>query len=73
MRQSVEAMNVALRVLGAITAGCQPDWGDIQELHRLAPSNGDMPLDQVACLVVEKYLKHYRIKREIAFLQEYIG
>ncbi|HKE25736.1 MAG TPA: hypothetical protein VKB88_25430 [Bryobacteraceae bacterium] len=64
MQQSVDAMRVALQVLGAITEKREPAWEDIKELYRLAPPKDFMPLDELACAVVEQSLERYRAQRE---------
>ena len=50
-------MEVALRVLQAITRRHSPEPADIAELRRLAPLLIDGPLDEMACDVIEQALK----------------
>ena len=57
MQYGLDAMRVALRVLTAITDKRNPDPGDLQELHRLAPLHADASPDELACEVIQKAIK----------------
>jgi hypothetical protein len=57
MQQSLAAMNVALRVLTALTEKRHPDPADVEELRRLAPLHADCPLDELACDVIQEAIR----------------
>lgn len=57
MLQRMDAMEVALRVLQALTQSRDPDPADVAELRRLAPLLADAPIDEVACDVVQRGVK----------------
>ena len=50
-------MEVALRVLQAITRRHNPEPADIAELKRLSPLLLDAPADEMACDVIQQALK----------------
>ena len=51
-------MQVALRVLMAITDRQLPAPQDIRELRRLAPLSADTPIDELACEVIQLALNN---------------
>ena len=57
MVESVEAMQIALRVLTALTEKIAPDPADVEALRRLAPSRDHAHLDELACEVIQQALK----------------
>jgi hypothetical protein len=64
MQQSLNAMTIALRVLTALTEHQQPDPNDVDELRRLTPLSADADLDELACDVIHRALKHRTEIRE---------
>ena len=50
-------MELALRVLQAITEKWQPDPQDIEKLRRLVPDSDRLSVDEIACDVVQQELK----------------
>ena len=58
MQQLVAAIQVALRVLTAITEGRNPAPQDVEALKRLAPTVQYKSIDELACTVVQDALKH---------------
>ncbi len=58
MQQSLADMQVALRVLTAITDRREPDAADVEQLRRLAPPRKYDSLDEMACDVIRLALKH---------------
>lgn len=57
MQQSLRAIQIASRVLTALGDRREPDPQDVYELRRLDPLMGDMPLDELACDVIQQALK----------------
>ena len=57
MEASVEAMKVALRVLTAISERQPPEVTDIECLKSLVPLFADLPLDELACHVIQDALQ----------------
>jgi hypothetical protein len=57
MRDSLEAMKTALRVLTAICEKRQPDPADVQDLRHYAPLLAHCPIDEVACEVIHQSLR----------------
>ena len=58
MRQSLDAMTTALRVLTAITEKRHPDPGDVDVIRGLAGTGCEsMGIDELACEVIQKALK----------------
>ena len=64
MQHSLAAMTTALRVLTAITDHQPPTPADLEELRRMAPGRADMPLDELACGVIQLALKGRAIARQ---------
>jgi hypothetical protein len=64
MQQSLDAMQVALRVLAAITERRPPRAEDVEELQRIAPKGEYASIDEMACRVVEEGIKRHRAKRQ---------
>jgi hypothetical protein len=54
-RQVVE---VALRVLMAITAKQEPERADVETLRKLELREATLPIDELACAVVTRYRKN---------------
>ena len=46
-------MQTALRVLAAINDKHTPEATDVEELRRLAPMTQDLPVDELACEVIQ--------------------
>src|SRR5579871_4097470 len=61
VQQSLHEMQLALRVLNAITNHRDPEPADVEELHRLAPSEQGISIDELACRVVTKALQRRAI------------
>jgi hypothetical protein len=57
MQQSYNVMELALRVLNALTYKRNPDPNDIDALHQLAPDFAGLPADELACQVIQRALK----------------
>jgi len=57
MSDDISTMKSAIRVLMAITDRVEPTPTDVAELHRIAPECSDLPLDELACELVQRALK----------------
>jgi len=57
MKISAEQMTLAIRVLNALTDRHDPDPVDVLKLKSINPSLTDMPLDELACEVIQQALK----------------
>jgi hypothetical protein len=57
MERTLNAMKVAARVLVALGEHQAPDQADVDELRSLDPLMNDMPLDDLACDVIQQALK----------------
>jgi hypothetical protein len=57
MQQSLRAIQIASRVLTDLGDRKEPDPADVAELRRLDPLLSDMPLDELACDVIQQALK----------------
>ena len=57
MQESLDAMKLALRVLTAICEKREPDAADAEELRHYAPLLGRLPIDEVACEVIQQWLR----------------
>jgi hypothetical protein len=57
MRQNLETMQIAVRVLSALMEKRDPDPADVQKLRECAPSLAHEPLDELACDVMRNALK----------------
>jgi hypothetical protein len=64
MQRSLQEMQVALRVLSALTHGQQPNQQDVEELHRIISAAGYDSLDEMACTVIEQAIQHRRQVRD---------
>jgi hypothetical protein len=53
MQISLDALQVGLRVLNAITYGCDADPIDILQLEAYAPTAAHLPPDDLACEVIQ--------------------
>jgi hypothetical protein len=60
MQDGDGAMQVALRVLMAITDHTRRNSADVEELRRLAPLLRNAPPDEIACDVIQQALKRRR-------------
>jgi hypothetical protein len=58
MPRSIEAMQLALRVLTALTEKRYPDPEDLAQLRQLAPDAAAKTPDELACEVIQNALKH---------------
>lgn len=58
MQQSLEAMQLALRVLTAVTEKRHPDPEDVAKLRQLAPHAAAKTPDELACEVIQNALRH---------------
>jgi hypothetical protein len=59
MQDSLDAMKLALRVLTALTEHRYPELDEVAALRALAgPKLQSMPLDELACEVIQAALKH---------------
>ena len=59
MQDSLDAMKLALRVLTALREHRRPEDDEVAALHALAaPKLQGMPLDELACEVIQAALKH---------------
>jgi hypothetical protein len=65
MERSLHAMKIAARVLLAIGEHRPPDEADVEELRTLDPLMSDMPVDELACDVIQQALKR---KEELRIL-----
>ena len=57
MLESMEAMKTALRVLTAINERRYPDPEDVHALRRYAPNAASLPVDELACEVIQQAMK----------------
>ena len=58
MQKSVEAMELAMRVLRAVNEKRNPDEADLSALRSLAPLVANLPPDELACDVIRQALEH---------------
>jgi hypothetical protein len=58
MQESLEAMKVAVRVLGTLNQNQSPDGDDLDRLRQLAPLSAHLPADELACEVIQQAIKH---------------
>ncbi len=55
VQAGLEEMQLALRVLTAITMNVEPDAGDLKKLAELAPPHlSGLPPDELACYVIKR-------------------
>ena len=57
MSNSMAAMETATRVLMAIVDRGKPEPCDVEELQKFAPECSDLPVDELACEVVQRAVK----------------
>jgi N-acetylmuramic acid 6-phosphate (MurNAc-6-P) etherase len=57
MRHCLAAIEVALRVLTALTEKRDPDEADVSALQHLAALSAFAPVDELACEVIHQALK----------------
>ncbi len=60
MQDSLEAMQLALRILMSVNYHIPPDSQDVAELRRLAPEGGNWQIDELACVVIQNALERSR-------------
>jgi hypothetical protein len=59
VQYSLQAMEVALRVLTALTEKRNPHPADVNRLRTIVDgSSRDLPLDELACEVIQRALRH---------------
>jgi hypothetical protein len=58
MQQSMQQMLVAVRVLDALTARRNPDPQDVEHLREIAPEMATAELDELACAVIHRAIRH---------------
>jgi hypothetical protein len=63
MQASLYAMQTALRVLAALTEKRHPDPADVAELRRLDPGQIHLPLDELACDVIQRAIRSREMAR----------
>ena len=63
MREAVDRMTTALRVLAAVVYGFEVDEADIHALHRMAPFLSATPLDELACFVIRQAVERAEERR----------
>lgn len=66
MQQTVTALAVALRVLSAINEKRYPDPKDVDELRRWAPLSADVPIDELACEVIQQAINRRAQVRNVS-------
>jgi hypothetical protein len=57
MAEDQQAMEVALRVLTAISTKLDPEPADVERLRQLEPQEVTLPIDELACAVIRRYGK----------------
>jgi hypothetical protein len=67
MKQAAETLEIALRVLMAITDRHYPEPDDVAALERLAPWSGPMPLDELACELIQGAVQRQFPRRRLRF------
>jgi hypothetical protein len=70
MQYSLQAMELALRVLTALTEKRNPSPEDANRLRAIAAATGtcEMPLDDLACEVIQQALKHRaQVRKKAAY------
>jgi hypothetical protein len=58
MQPEKDAMKVALRVLTALGDHREPYQADIAELRRIAPDKAAASIDELACDVIQRAIRH---------------
>jgi len=58
MQPEKDAMKVALRVLTALGEHQEPVQEDIAELRRIAPDRATASVDELACDVIQRAIRH---------------
>jgi hypothetical protein len=67
MRESIDVMKIALRVLTAVSQKHAPDSQDIADLESFAgPKPPDVDLDEFTCSVIQVALKKRAVRRTSA-------
>ena len=60
MQNNLQAIEIALRVLGGLSRWkTPPDADDLAELRLLAPDAANLPADELACEVVHRAIKEH--------------
>lgn len=57
MKNTLEEMQVALRVLSAVCARTPPDPHDVEELKRIAPEQAHAQVDELACTIITRAIQ----------------
>ena len=57
MSDTMASIDTATRVLMAIMDKGKPEPCDVEELRRFAPDCSDLPVDELACEVVQRAVK----------------
>jgi hypothetical protein len=57
MAEDQQAMELALRVLTAISTKRDPEPADVETLRQLEPREANLPIDELACAVIKRYGK----------------
>jgi hypothetical protein len=57
MEQTQHVLEIAVRVLVAVTNGTETDQHDVEELRRYATLTGNVSLDELACDAIHQVLK----------------
>ena len=60
MRQSLDSMTAASRVLGAFAEKRAPDPADAEMLRSCLPLMEGLPVDELACEVIQQSMKRLR-------------
>ena len=63
MEQTDAALQTALRVLTAVCARTAPEPKDVEELKHLAPGLVNLPIDELACAVINGMMEKRRNAR----------
>ena len=58
MQPEKDAMKLALRVLTALGDHQEPIEDDVSELRRIAPDKAAAALDELACDVIQRAIRH---------------
>ncbi len=66
MEDTLAPIEIALRVLKAINHRRQPDPADVESLYYLAPLLSDVPVDELACDVIQQALQHREFTCRVA-------
>jgi hypothetical protein len=62
MREGIENIDRAVRILTALTEDRFPDPDDVAALRRLVPEAADKTVDEMVCEAIRKIFKHRRVE-----------